>query len=95
MAINYSRAPNPGTYAPAVTFFDPDTDRLCLDAQAKYYSYLASTGLTGLIILGTNAETLLLTREERRALLETARKSDPPGTPSSQGQRSKLSSLGV
>ena len=81
MAVNHSQAPKPGTYVPAVTFFDPETDRLRLDAQAKYYSYLASTGLTGLVILGTNAETFLLTREERRALLETVRKSVPPQYP--------------
>jgi dihydrodipicolinate synthase/N-acetylneuraminate lyase len=64
-----------------VTFFDPHTDGLALDAQAKYYAYLASTGITGLVVLGTNAETMLLTREERRILLETARASVPPGYP--------------
>jgi 2-keto-3-deoxy-L-rhamnonate aldolase len=41
--------------------FNPETDTLELDDQAKYYSYLADSGLTGLVILGTNAETFLLT----------------------------------
>ena len=41
--------------------FNPETDTLVLDDQAKYYSYLAKSGLTGLVILGTNAETFLLT----------------------------------
>jgi len=77
----HHHAPQPGCYVPAVTFFDPETDQLCLDAQAKYYSYLASTGLTGLVILGTNAETLLLTREERSTLLQLARKSVTAGYP--------------
>lgn len=75
------KVPRPGCYVPAVTFFDSDTDRLDLDAQAKYYSYLASTGLTGLVILGTNGETFLLSREERTALLELARKSVPTNYP--------------
>ena len=75
------RVPGPGCYVPAITFFDPKTDKLDLDAQAKYYSYLSSTALKGIVILGTNAETLLLTREERKVLLQTARKSVPPGYP--------------
>ncbi|KAL9076449.1 MAG: hypothetical protein Q9157_003658 [Trypethelium eluteriae] len=73
--------PKPGTYVPAVTFYKQDRDELDLEAQSKYYAYLASTGLTGLVILGTNAETFLLTREERRTLLELARRSVPKGFP--------------
>lgn len=44
-----------------VPVFNPETDRLDLEDQAKFYSYLSKSGLTGLVILGTNAETLLLT----------------------------------
>lgn len=44
-----------------VPVFNPETDALELEDQAKYYSYLAKSGLTGLVILGTNAETFLLT----------------------------------
>jgi len=65
--------PPSGVWVPAVTLFDPETDTLLLEDQRRYYAYLASTGLTGLVILGTNAETFLLTRDERRRLLETAR----------------------
>ncbi|KAL8878415.1 MAG: hypothetical protein Q9198_003767 [Flavoplaca austrocitrina] len=65
--------PEPGCYAPAVTFFDPETDKLDLPSQKKYFTYLSSTGLKGLVILGTNAETFLLNREERKTLLTTAR----------------------
>lgn len=67
------RVPMPGVWVPAVTFFNPTTDQIDLEAQAKYYQYLSRTGLTGLVVLGTNAETLLLTREERAGLLRTAR----------------------
>jgi 4-hydroxy-2-oxoglutarate aldolase len=73
--------PPPGVYVPAVTFFDPDTDKLLPQQQAQYYTYLAGSGLTGLVILGTNAETFLLTREERAALLKLARQSVPPDYP--------------
>ena len=73
--------PQPGVYVPAVTCFDAETDELCLTEQVKYYSYLSSSGLTGLVILGTNAETFLLTRDERAALLRLARKSVPDNYP--------------
>lgn len=73
--------PEAGIYVPAVTLFDPVTDTLCLDDQAKYYAYLASTGLKGLVILGTNAETFLLTRDERATILKLARKSVPENFP--------------
>ena len=73
--------PAPGVYVPAITFFDPEKDTLLPNKQAQYYSYLASTGLRGLVILGTNAETFLLTRDERASLLRLARKSVPKDYP--------------
>jgi dihydrodipicolinate synthase/N-acetylneuraminate lyase len=68
-------------WCPAVTFFNPDTDALDLDAQAKYFAYLSATGLAGLVVLGTNAETFLLTREERKTLVATCRKAVGPSFP--------------
>ncbi|CAK7198028.1 hypothetical protein SEUCBS139899_000686 [Sporothrix eucalyptigena] len=73
--------PPPGVWVPAVTLFDPTTDRLLPKDQTRYFSYLASTGITGLVVLGSNAETFLLTREERRATLETARAAVGPDFP--------------
>ena len=73
--------PEPGCYVPGVTFFRPETDELDLVSQKKYYSYLASTGLKGLVVLGTNAETFLLNREERKSLVEVGRKAVPAGYP--------------
>ena len=82
MAILTSfKAPEPGTYVPAITFFDPLKDQLALEAQAKYFQYLSTTGIKGLVVLGTNAETFLLTREERRTLLVLARNSVPKNFP--------------
>ena len=72
--------PTPGVWAPAITFFDPKTDELDLASQNKYYKYL-SQHLTGLVILGTNAETFLLTRDERKTLLKTAREAVGPDYP--------------
>ncbi|KAL1608125.1 hypothetical protein SLS60_003064 [Paraconiothyrium brasiliense] len=69
-----SSVPPSGVWCPAITFFKPDTDELALDAQARYFHYLSTTGLAGLVILGTNAETFLLTREERKELILTARR---------------------
>ena len=72
--------PPAGIWAPAITFFDPETDELDLASQTKYYKYL-SHHLTGLVILGTNAETFLLTRDERAALLKCARDAVGPDYP--------------
>ncbi|KAI2604435.1 aldolase [Hypoxylon fragiforme] len=79
--MSFPKVPPSGIWAPAVTFFDPKTDTLDTESQATYYSYLSKTGLAGLVILGTNAETFLLTREERRTLLQTARKAVGPDFP--------------
>jgi 4-hydroxy-2-oxoglutarate aldolase len=73
--------PPSGVWCPAITFFNRATDTLDLDSQRKYYTYLSTTGLAGLVILGTNAETFLLTREERTALLTTAREAVGPTYP--------------
>ncbi|KAJ9133879.1 Aldolase [Pleurostoma richardsiae] len=79
--MSFPKVPPSGVWCPAVTLFDPETDTLLPEDQAKYYAYLSRTGLSGLVILGTNAETFLLTREERKALLETARKACGPSFP--------------
>jgi len=73
--------PRAGVWAPAITFFDPETDTLDLASQKKYFSYLSKSGLTGLVILGTNAETFLLTRDERSQLVVAAREAVGPDFP--------------
>ncbi|KIW23757.1 uncharacterized protein PV07_11933 [Cladophialophora immunda] len=73
--------PPSGIWCPAVTFFDPHTDGLDLVSQKKYYAYLSATGLAGLVILGTNAEAFLLTREERFQLIQAARQAVGPAFP--------------
>lgn len=73
--------PKAGVWCPAVTFFDHATDTIDLESQKKYYAYLSKTGLAGLVILGTNSEAFLLTREERAQLIAAAREAVGPDFP--------------
>ncbi|GAD96246.1 predicted protein [Paecilomyces variotii No. 5] len=79
--MSFPKVPPSGVWAPTITFFDHDADRLDTESQATYYAYLSKTGLAGLVVLGTNSETFLLTREERKQLLEVARKACGPSYP--------------
>jgi len=79
--MSLPRVPNSGVWAPTITFFDHTTDSLDTESQAKYYKYLSSSGLAGLVVLGTNSETFLLTREERKILLQLAREACGPSYP--------------
>ena len=73
--------PPSGVWCPAVTFFNHSNDTLDLPSQKQYYSYLSQSGLSGLVILGTNAEAFLLTREERFQLISAARQAVGPSFP--------------
>ncbi|KAL4910379.1 hypothetical protein BDW74DRAFT_186398 [Aspergillus multicolor] len=72
--------PPAGIWVPAVTPFDHSTDTLDVEAFKKYTKYLSSH-LTGLVILGTNAEAFLLTREERFGAIKAAREAVGPEYP--------------
>lgn len=76
-----NKVPAGGVWAPAVTWFDQNTDDLSLQPQAQYYKYLSKSGLAGLVVLGTNAETFLLTQSERKMLVATARQACGPSFP--------------
>ncbi|KAH7393770.1 hypothetical protein DE146DRAFT_106910 [Phaeosphaeria sp. MPI-PUGE-AT-0046c] len=73
--------PAAGVWCPAVTFYEPSTGSLDLEAQQQYFTYLSKSGLTGLVILGSNAEAFLLTRDERVALMKAAREAVGPDYP--------------
>ncbi|KAK4190823.1 hypothetical protein QBC35DRAFT_489064 [Podospora australis] len=83
MPQSFGKTPPAGVWCPAVTLFRPNTtDEIDFSAQSLYFTYLGQkTGLAGLVVLGTNAETFLLTREERKQLLILARKSVGPDVP--------------
>ncbi|KAG9241417.1 dihydrodipicolinate synthetase [Calycina marina] len=76
-----SHVPPRGIWCPAITFFDRQTDTLDLTSQKKYFKWLSTTGLTGLVILGTNSEAFLLSREERSTLIAAAREAVGPDFP--------------
>lgn len=74
------KPPPPGVYTPAVTFFSPSTGLIDSAAQSTYFAYL-SRCVTGIVVLGSNAEAMLLTRSERAHLVALARAAVPPGYP--------------
>jgi 4-hydroxy-2-oxoglutarate aldolase len=57
----------------AVSSFHPETGTLVWKTQAYSILHLSTKGLTSLVILGTNVETMLLTQEERKMLVATMR----------------------
>lgn len=75
------RVPPHGVWCPAITFFNHATDEVDLASQAQYFSHLAHSGLAGIVVMGTNSEAFLLTREERSQLIATARKAVGPDFP--------------
>lgn len=69
-----SRSPEPGIYAPIITLFTRDKKQdLDLDAQAAHAVRLASAGMTGLVIQGSNGEAAHLTHHERSLTVRTVR----------------------
>ncbi|KUL89533.1 hypothetical protein ZTR_04281 [Talaromyces verruculosus] len=72
--------PPAGVWVPAVTAFNHESDTIDIEAHRNYCAYL-SRCLTGLVILGTNAEAFLLTRDERAQAIRTAREAVGPTYP--------------
>lgn len=75
-----THVPPAGVWAPVVTAFNHATDTIDIEAHKKYCAYL-SRCLTGLVILGTNAEAFLLTRDERAQVIRAAREAVGPTYP--------------
>ncbi|KAI1170452.1 dihydrodipicolinate synthase [Nemania sp. FL0916] len=74
--------PPPGIYVPVPTFFagksaanyDATTPPLDTDTQIAHSLYLASAGITGLVILGSTGEAIHMTNAERGEVLSRVRK---------------------
>src|SRR5690349_4749739 len=81
IATTPAPVPPAGVWCPAITFFDHENDQIDLIEQRRYYRYLSTTGLTGLVVLGTNSEAFLLTRAERSTLIVAAREAVGPRFP--------------
>lgn len=75
-----THVPPAGVWVPVVTAFNHESDTIDIDAHKKYCAYLSQC-LTGLVILGTNAEAFLLTRDERAQAIRAAREAVGPTYP--------------
>lgn len=94
----HARAPPSGIYPPLVNFFNEDKS-LDLESIRQHAVQTAKTGVTGLVIMGSNGEAMHLERDERVSIVSTIRKAlDAEGLTSFPliigcGQQSKRSTL--
>jgi dihydrodipicolinate synthase/N-acetylneuraminate lyase len=58
----YPTPPPPGIYVPTVTFFEDD-DSLDTETTAKHAVRMAEGGMSGLVVQGTNGESVHLDDE--------------------------------
>ncbi|KAK7722562.1 hypothetical protein SLS64_001099 [Diaporthe eres] len=64
----------PGIHAPSLTWFKNDANQeLDWDLQKKHIEFLISSGLDGVVIAGTNGESVVLTQEEKARLVKLTR----------------------
>ncbi|KAF7894319.1 hypothetical protein EAF00_007833 [Botryotinia globosa] len=68
------RALVPGIYVPTVAFFHPESEEVDLSTVAKHASRLATSGIAGLVVHGSNGEAVHLTHSERSLITSTTRK---------------------
>ena len=63
------RALPPGIYCPSITFYQPTRAQdLDLDVYRRHIANLESSGISGVVILGSNGEAVMLDREERKTV---------------------------
>ena len=70
--------PPPGIYVPVPTFFSkPESEgsipELDVATQTKHALHLASSGIRGLVLLGSTGEAIAVTNSERKTLLSHVR----------------------
>ncbi|RPA90559.1 aldolase [Choiromyces venosus 120613-1] len=63
----------PGIYAPAMTFFDSETEDVDIPTVKSHAVRLAKAGLAGLITMGSNGEAVHLSRSEKQAITRATR----------------------
>ncbi|OAP57617.1 hypothetical protein AYL99_08355 [Fonsecaea erecta] len=76
----------PGVYAPSLTWFSSDPQQeIDYVLQARHTEYLVRSGLTGVVIAGSNGEAVALSNAERLKLIsltrEIAIRNDRPDMP--------------
>ncbi|KAF4120051.1 4-hydroxy-2-oxoglutarate aldolase [Geosmithia morbida] len=64
-----------GVYTPVITLYNTTPSQTVdLPAMYRHCQHLASSGMHGLVYLGTNGELALLTRDERRQIIANAKR---------------------
>ena len=73
----------PGVYVPTVAFFSGPNEDVDVATVEKHAAYLAKSGVTGLVVQGSNGEAVHLDREERNVITAATRRAlDSSGYPS-------------
>ncbi|GFZ50302.1 Putative 4-hydroxy-2-oxoglutarate aldolase, mitochondrial [Saitozyma sp. JCM 24511] len=63
-----------GIYCPSISFFKPTAvQELDLDTYTKHIEFLAKAGVHGVVVLGSTAEAVALTRDERKQLIRVSK----------------------
>ncbi|KAL4888175.1 dihydrodipicolinate synthetase family protein [Aspergillus ambiguus] len=76
MAINGTSTPRPltpGVYVPTVAFFSSNED-VDVPTVENHAVYLAKSGVTGLVVQGSNGEAVHLDRDERKLITSATRR---------------------
>lgn len=68
-----SHALVPGFYVPIVTLFTKDTEELDFSSIRKHVTFLARSGVTGIVTQGSNGEAVHLSHTERQIVTSTVR----------------------
>ncbi|KAH8885269.1 aldolase [Thozetella sp. PMI_491] len=64
----------PGVYAASLTWFSPgDDQKIDYELQSAHLVHLIGSGLTGVVVAGSNGEAVALTNEERLRLISLTR----------------------
>ncbi len=58
-----------GVYVPLLAFFDPETDEVDIPATQRQAARLVHSGISGLVLHGSNGEAAHLSRAERSAII--------------------------
>ncbi|OJJ48179.1 hypothetical protein ASPZODRAFT_112777 [Penicilliopsis zonata CBS 506.65] len=70
-----AKAIPPGIYCPVISLYKTTArQEIDLEASYKFFSFLIRSGIDGLVLAGTTAEAVLLSQQERKELVQVARR---------------------
>ncbi|KAB8238489.1 dihydrodipicolinate synthase family protein [Aspergillus alliaceus] len=64
----------PGFYVPTVAFFTGPNEDVDVPTVEKHAAYLAQSGVTGIVVQGSNGEAVHLDRDERKTITAATRR---------------------